>query len=158
MNWHGRDSANGNQESRPKDTAAGKDGAFGATDSQDSEATGEVGAVPVRLCRRCSRIVEDGRYFHEECRKDYEREKSRQRRAAKGTTSERGYGITHQRLRKIAIAQHPWCVDCGTTADLCADHIVPTSRGGKNVLSNYAVRCRSCNNARMSRDRKKERL
>lgn len=111
--------------------------------------------MPVRLCRRCSRIVEDGRYFHEECRKAYEREKSRQRRAAKGTTSQRGYNVTHQRLSKLAIARHPYCTDCGATEDLCGDHIIPTSRGGKNVLSNYAVRCRGCNNARM---KKSERL
>lgn len=104
--------------------------------------------MPVgRLCRGCGKFSTEG-YFHEQCRRDYEREKSRQRRARKGTTSQRGYDATHQKLAKIAIARHPYCTDCGTTVDLCADHIVPTSRGGKYLLSNYAVRCRSCNSKR----------
>jgi 5-methylcytosine-specific restriction enzyme A len=106
--------------------------------------------VPVRLCRYCSRITTEG-YYHAECGKAYQREKSRRRRAVKGTTSERGYDITHQRLSKLAIARHPYCTDCGTTSDLCADHIIPTSQGGKNVLSNYEVRCRGCNSSRATK-------
>ena len=86
------------------------------------------------------------------CRRQYEREKSRRRRALKGTTSQRGYGTDHQRLSKLAIAQHPWCTDCGKTTDLTGDHIVPTSKGGLNVLSNYAVRCRGCNTAAKKRE------
>ena len=86
------------------------------------------------------------------CRRQYEREKSRRRRALKGTTSQRGYGTDHQRLSKLAITQHPWCTDCGKTSDLTGDHIVPTSKGGLNVLSNYAVRCRGCNTARRNRE------
>jgi 5-methylcytosine-specific restriction endonuclease McrA len=92
-----------------------------------------------------------GEYAHEACRKGYEREKSRRRRAVKGTTSERGYDAVHQRLSKLAIARHPYCTDCGTTGDLCADHIIPTSQGGRNVLSNYEVRCRSCNSSRATK-------
>ena|SRR5215217_4325110 len=110
--------------------------------------------MPVRLCRYCSRIVTEGYYYHAECGKAYQREKSRRRRAVKGTTSQRGYDAAHQRLSKLAIAQHPWCVDCGSTEDLCGDHVVPTSRGGRNVLSNYEVRCRSCNNKRMTNEKK----
>ena len=108
-----------------------------------------------RLCRHCGSFVsEDEGPFHVECGKRYEREKSRRRRARKGTTSQRGYDTTHQELREIAIAQHPYCTDCGTTVDLCADHFVPTSRGGRNVLSNYEVRCRGCNNKRMTNAKK----
>lgn len=33
-----------------------------------------------------------------------------------------------------------------------ADHLVPTSKGGRNVLSNYAVRCWACNSARQNRE------
>jgi 5-methylcytosine-specific restriction endonuclease McrA len=54
-------------------------------------------------------------------------------------------------VSKLAIEAHPFCVDCGTTEDLVGDHIVPRSQGGQNVLSNYAVRCRSCNTARGNR-------
>jgi 5-methylcytosine-specific restriction endonuclease McrA len=113
--------------------------------------------MPVRLCRYCGRVTAEG-YYHAECGRAYQREKSRRRRAKKGTTSERGYDATHQKLRKIAIARHPYCTDCGTTADLCADHVVPTSRGGRNVLSNYEVRCRTCNNRRMMNETRSELL
>lgn len=107
----------------------------------------------VRLCRHCGRLTTEG-YFHVECGKAHEREKSRRRRARKGTTSQRGYDVTHQRLSKLAIAQHPWCVDCGTSGDLCGDHIIPTSRGGRNTLDNYEVRCRGCNNSRMANEKR----
>jgi 5-methylcytosine-specific restriction protein A len=103
-----------------------------------------------RLCRHCGRLTTEG-YAHEACRKKYEREKSRRRRAAKGTTSQRGYDATHQKLREIAVARHPYCTDCGSRVDLCADHIIPTSQGGRNVLSNYEVRCRSCNSSRATK-------
>jgi 5-methylcytosine-specific restriction endonuclease McrA len=115
--------------------------------------------MPVRLCRHCGRITREGEgYFHLECGRAYQREKSRRRRAKKGTTSKRGYDSVHQMLRKVAIARHPWCTDCGSADDLCADHIIPTSQGGRNELSNYAVRCRGCNNARMMNEKKSERL
>ena len=113
--------------------------------------------MPVRLCRYCSRICTEGRW-HAECNRAYQRAKSRRHRERKGTTSQRGYDAVHQALRKVAIARHPYCADCGTTEDLCADHIVPTSKGGKNALSNYQVRCRSCNTARMTSEKKSGRL
>ena len=112
--------------------------------------------MQMRLCRHCSKPTSEG-YFHVACGKAYEREKSRRRRARKGTTSQRGYGLDHQKLREVAIARHPYCTDCGTTADLCADHILPTSKGGTNTLDNYAVRCRACNNKRMHERRQPRR-
>jgi 5-methylcytosine-specific restriction endonuclease McrA len=75
----------------------------------------------------------------------------RQRERQRGSAFLRGYDKTHQRLRALAIRQHPFCVDCGTTTDLTADHIVPKSRGGLNVLSNYAVRCRRYNSSKHNR-------
>jgi 5-methylcytosine-specific restriction endonuclease McrA len=74
----------------------------------------------------------------------------RERERARGSAYRRGYDKAHQRLRRLAIAQHPYCTDCGTNADLCADHVVPLSRGGTNTLSNYAVRCRRCNSSKGS--------
>lgn len=70
---------------------------------------------------------------------------------ARGSSTARGYDKQHRKLRRLAIAQHPYCADCGATQDLTADHIVPRSRGGQNVLSNYAVRCRRCNSRRGAR-------
>jgi hypothetical protein len=36
-----------------------------------------------------------------DCAKKYERDKSRARRARKGTTAQRGYGVQHEQLRKV---------------------------------------------------------
>ncbi|HEY3050292.1 MAG TPA: HNH endonuclease signature motif containing protein [Gaiellaceae bacterium] len=62
------------------------------------------------------------------------------------------YDSEHKRIAKQVIASHPYCVDCGSTHDLCADHIIPASEGGANVFSNYTVRCRSCNTARRNEE------
>jgi 5-methylcytosine-specific restriction endonuclease McrA len=133
----------GDQEPTPEATQPDQGSAQRTAGAGDPE-------VMRRICRRCGKPTSE-RYFHAACGRAYEAEKSRRRRAAKGTTSQRGYGSDHQRLAKLAIARHPYCTDCGTTEDLCADHIVPTSKGGRNVLENYAVRCRGCNNARANR-------
>jgi 5-methylcytosine-specific restriction endonuclease McrA len=64
----------------------------------------------------------------------------------------RNYDGRHRRVRKQAIAAQPYCTDCGATEDLCADHITPYSEGGSHVLSNYEVRCRSCNTRRRNEE------
>ena len=68
----------------------------------------------------------------------------REHERRRGTPDQRGYDKQHRAMRRQAIDAHPYCVDCGTSEDLCADHIVPLSRGGTNALANYAVRCRRC--------------
>ena len=100
-----------------------------------------------RLCPSCGRVLPAVPHTRGKCR-DCQREYDRKR----GKTRARGYDSEHKRLAKLAIAQHPYCVDCGATTNLCADHIIPRSRGGLNVRSNYAVRCRSCNTARRNRE------
>lgn len=37
------------------------------------------------------------------------------------------------------------CKVCGSTQDLCIDHIIPERRGGATTLKNLQVLCRSCN-------------
>ena len=101
----------------------------------------------VRLCPACGCFLPavphtNGKCV--DCRREYDRKR--------GKTRARGYDSEHKRLAKLAIAAHPYCVDCNATEDLTGDHIVPKSRGGLNVLTNYAVRCRSCNTARRNRE------
>lgn len=36
------------------------------------------------------------------------------------------------------------CVECGSTEDLLAHHIVPRALGGKDILSNGKTLCRKC--------------
>jgi 5-methylcytosine-specific restriction protein A len=80
---------------------------------------------------------------------DCRREKER----ARGTRTSRGYDNNWLRLSANAIAQHPYCSNCRSTEDLTADHIVPKSKGGRNVLSNVQVLCRSCNSGKREGDR-----
>ena len=95
----------------------------------------------VRLCPSCGcQLPYPGRGKCRDCQREYDRKR--------GKTRARGYDSEHKRLAKLAIARSPVCVDCGTSEDLTADHIVPRSQGGLNVLTNYVVRCRSCNTAR----------
>ena len=46
-----------------------------------------------------------------------------------------------------AIAAHPYCIQCGSTRDLTADHITPLARGG-HPLGPLRVLCRRCNSRR----------
>ena len=101
----------------------------------------------LRLCPACGctlPTVPHTKGKCQDCRRAYDRKR--------GKTRARGYDSEHKRLSKLAIAAHPFCIDCGATQDLTGDHIVPKSRGGLNVLTNYAVRCRSCNTARRNRE------
>jgi len=38
-----------------------------------------------------------------------------------------------------------YCKNCNSTENITIDHIVPVSKGGKNILSNLQLLCRSCN-------------
>jgi len=44
------------------------------------------------------------------------------------------------------------CVYCGAESDLSFDHLVPTSRGGPDTISNQVPACRSCNSSKGDRD------
>lgn len=43
------------------------------------------------------------------------------------------------------------CVYCGSTRHVVVDHIVPRSRGGRNVLTNLQALCTRCNIVKGSR-------
>lgn len=48
-------------------------------------------------------------------------------------------------LQALADRDGMICKHCGTTQNLSIDHIVAVINGGKNVLSNLQILCRSCN-------------
>ncbi len=74
------------------------------------------------------------------------------------STGQCGYDGRHEKLAKIVIArwvrENGWtCPGIGVPAheshDLVADHLVPVSAGGENVIENYRCVCRGCNSRRL---------
>ncbi|MFT9539150.1 HNH endonuclease [Mycobacteroides abscessus] len=55
-----------------------------------------------------------------------------------------------KKLSATARRQQPWCLDCGTTEYLCADHIIPVAERPDLAYEelNITVRCRTCNGRR----------
>jgi len=48
--------------------------------------------------------------------------------------------------KNIMIRDGYKCGYCGTNRELTIDHIIPSSRGGKNTWENCVTACRDCNN------------
>lgn len=94
----------------------------------------------------CSRITDKRRC--PDCARRYEVQRGPRRMKGR-------YDAEWVRLRDRAIREHPWCIDCGHPGSpdnpLTGDHITPVERGGKNVRSNVAVRCRACNSSKGAR-------
>ena len=44
------------------------------------------------------------------------------------------------------------CYYCGSTDNLCMDHVFPKMRGGSDNPENFVTACRSCNSSKGSRD------
>lgn len=63
------------------------------------------------------------------------------RRSAEGS-------FTPEELRELFDRYGHMCLRCGSTEDICADHIVPLARGGTNYIWNIQPLCRSCNSGK----------
>jgi len=59
------------------------------------------------------------------------------------TTGQRGYDGAHKRAAKAQLDKQPYCSWCGTTEDLCADHVEPG-----NPDAGYDTLCRRHNSQR----------
>jgi 5-methylcytosine-specific restriction endonuclease McrA len=70
--------------------------------------------------------------------------------------SERGLGWDHAKMAKRVLAEEKICWLCGKPGyvddPLQADHVIPRSKGGTNVRSNYHAAHASCNRSRGNRD------
>lgn len=68
------------------------------------------------------------------------------------TAEERGYGREHRAIRKQVLVEEPLCQICRAkgivAATTIADHVVPLSRGGRTVRSNYQGLCGPCHKAK----------
>lgn len=54
--------------------------------------------------------------------------------------------------RLMAVEGRQACIYCGGSKDLTWDHLIPTSMGGPNTISNHVPACRSCNASKSNRD------
>lgn len=88
----------------------------------------------IRPCLDCRRPIREG----SRCRACRERYRPR---------------AEQQAFRDAVLARDRSCVDCGSTVDLEADHIVPLAAGGSFDPRNGATRCRRCHQAKVRRER-----
>jgi 5-methylcytosine-specific restriction endonuclease McrA len=76
----------------------------------------------------------------------------RERERARGTSTQRGLGADHRRVREQVLAEETTCWLCGRpgTADdpLVADHVLARADGGRNERANYRAAHASCNSRR----------
>jgi hypothetical protein len=61
------------------------------------------------------------------------------------------YGMRDALLQALADRDGMICKHCGATDNLSIDHVVAVVNGGKNVLSNLQILCRSCNSKKGAR-------
>ena len=50
--------------------------------------------------------------------------------------------ITDRELLRLVTSA---CRHCGSTADICIDHVIPLARGGRTSVGNLQPLCRTCN-------------
>lgn len=69
---------------------------------------------------------------------------------------ERGYGRTHEKMRKHLMATVTLCEACKakgrTTIGTIADHKIPLAKGGSHARSNYQLLCQPCHAAKTLAD------
>jgi 5-methylcytosine-specific restriction endonuclease McrA len=53
--------------------------------------------------------------------------------------------------KNVMVRDQYQCMYCGDKNDLTIDHIIPTSRGGKNTFENCTTACKPCNNKKGNR-------
>lgn len=53
--------------------------------------------------------------------------------------------LTQELRDAVLVRDGHRCVECGSNKRLCADHIVPESRGGATTFDNLQAMCRPCN-------------
>jgi hypothetical protein len=56
--------------------------------------------------------------------------------------------LTKKGWAEVLALHNGACAKCGSTNDLCIDHIVPLSKGGTNTIDNVQPLCRRCNTSK----------
>lgn len=69
----------------------------------------------------------------------------------------RGGGKIPETMRQEVFERDGWaCLDCGSDQYLCADHIIPVSKGGETSFDNLQTLCLPCNSRKKDRIRKRD--
>ena len=69
----------------------------------------------------------------------------------------RGGGNIPETMRQEVFERDGWvCLDCGSDQYLCADHIIPVSKGGETSFDNLQTLCLPCNSRKKDRIRKRD--
>lgn len=58
---------------------------------------------------------------------------------------------TAEEFAAVCEAHGNLCAYCGEERPLCADHVIPITRGGSNYIENIVPACRSCNSRKGAR-------
>jgi 5-methylcytosine-specific restriction enzyme A len=110
--------------------------------------------MPIRLCNVCRENQTTKRGKCDDCRHEYERERSARRRT--DLTQGRAIKVYHSKewlmTRRKVLDRDPICVLCDQRLATEVDHITPMSQGGDEYsLSNLRGLCGPCHWRRHAR-------
>lgn len=107
---------------------------------------------PVRACRTiaCPGTTATPEGYCDPCRAAY----FAQADAARGTTTQRGYGFTWQRRRERILHRDPFCCICRTRPSTEVDHVRPKAAGGSDHAHNLQGLCRYCHAKKTAAERR----
>lgn len=97
-----------------------------------------------RFCKECS-----NQRFYQYAKNNPQRQNiTRQKYRHRKNNSIGSY--TYAEWKSLCQTYGSVCACCGAAEPLCADHIVPLSKGGTSYISNIQPLCRTCNSRKGS--------
>jgi 5-methylcytosine-specific restriction protein A len=105
--------------------------------------------LPARPCLYpgCAALVDGGGYCVAHRRRTREYDQYR------GSPTQRGYGVRHERWRRMVLRRCPVCAMCHAELSKVADHIIALTSGGTWALSNGQGLCTACHNRKIAAER-----
>lgn len=106
-----------------------------------------------KICDKCGELNYPCQKISENetiCNTCYKRKRKLYYRALEHNRKING-SITSDEFKEIE-QRDKVCVYCSSDKDLCFDHIIPLSRGGKSEFDNYVLACKKCNTSKRDRD------
>ena len=109
--------------------------------------------APPHACgnRACGRLAPRGERYCPECRT----QRDQAYNAARGSSTDQGYGATWRRLRLLILARDPVCRRCHRNPSTEVDHIVAKKDGGTNDEQNLQGLCKPCHSQKTALEDKR---